>query len=414
VPLHKPIGLENHALSRRRTLGLTVFIMRVLLQDLAEPNGAQANYRVLLQAILNEFPGDRYTIVCPENSLFRSLQRCANVQFVTFHTGGLKELARFRWQAFEIGRIAREHQADVIWTCNVGPYVRTGIPQVLMAPNSFQFYPWQVARFHPRSRLTLAVLRWFFRRSLRCCDAVQVQTPLAAEHVRRIPGAPKRIEVIPKAVETEQDFQPQPLSAELQGRFDGGLGRKAFTFLYVATCSTHKNQAVAVKALDVLRSRGVRARLAISVTQEQLRKYIDPALVAGLIESGHLILLGWIHKEQLAAIYAACDGCVMPSRLEQLSSAHLEAMHWEKPQISADLPYAHDLCGEATLYADPDDPNDWADKMQLLIDDPSLRRRLTQAGLKRMETYPKTWREVARRVRTFLAEVAAAGRHACD
>ncbi len=131
--------------------------------------------------------------------------------------------------------------------------------------------------------------------------------------------------------------------------------------------------------------------------------------MASLIESGHLLPLGWINKEQLLAVYEACDACVMPSKSEQLSSAHLEAMHWRKPQISADLPYAHDLCGDATLYADPDDPADWAAKMQTLMENPERRDRLVAAGLDRMKSFPKTWKEVARRVRTFLAEVANQG-----
>ncbi len=45
-------------------------------------------------------------------------------------------------------------------------------------------------------------------------------------------------------------------------------------------------------------------------------------------------------KSHLRAVYSACHACVMPSLLESLSSSHLEAMQWGKPQISANLPYA--------------------------------------------------------------------------
>ena len=241
-----------------------------------------------------------------------------------------------------------------------------------------------------------------FASLLRCgTGGSAVYDRLRATHSRR----PSLIKVIPKAVESSDDFQPQPLSPELQRQFDGGSGRSAYTFLYMATCSLHKNHATVITAMEILRARGVPARLALSVTEEQLAKYGTAPRVASLVKSGHLVPLGWIDKTRLAAVYEASDACVMPSYLEQLSSAHIEAMHWKKPQISADLPYAHDLCGDATLYADPDDPEDWADQMCALKDGPMVQQQLVAAGLERMSTFPKTWREVACHMRAFLADV---------
>lgn len=380
--------------------------MRVVYQDQANKNGAQASYRMLLQAMATEFPNDQFAIVCTRDSFLWSLGSLANVEVIPFEGGITKEWSRLCMETFGIGRIAKKHNADVIFSINVGPYVRTGIPQVLVVLNSFQVYPWWVAQYHPRSRFTLAMLRWLFRRSLRCCDAVQVETSLLAEYVRRMPGAPQRIEAIPKAVESTEDFEPHPLPDRVRTLFAGGLGPSTFTFVYVATSAPHKNHAVAMAAMEVLRSRGVAARLVLSLNEEQCRKCCGDELASSLIESGHVLPVGWIKKEELSALYDVCDACVMPSKLEQLSSAHLEAMHWQKPQISADVAYAHDLCGDAAIYADPDDPADWATKMQMLMENPQQRERLVAAGLERMKAFPKTWKEVARRVRAFLAEVA--------
>ena len=63
----------------------------------------------------------------------------------------------------------------------------------------------------------------------------------------------------------------------------------------------------------------------------------------------------------------------MPSHLESLSSAHLEAMQWGRPQITADLPYARDLCGPAALYVPVDDWNAWRREIERLRDDEPLR-----------------------------------------
>ncbi len=43
--------------------------------------------------------------------------------------------------------------------------------------------------------------------------------------------------------------------------------------------------------------------------------------------------------------------------------------------------------------------------MRMLIEDKALCEKLVQAGYRRMEPYPKTWAEAAKRVREFLQTV---------
>ena len=77
-------------------------------------------------------------------------------------------------------------------------------------------------------------------------------------------------------------------------------------------------------------------------------------------------------------------------------------MQWGKPQVIADMPYAHDLCGEAALYASSIAPADWAAKMQRLARDSRLQSQLVEAGYQRVSAFPRTWEEVACSVAEFL------------
>ncbi len=385
--------------------GVNGYVMNVLFQIPGSQSGAQASYAMLLKALAAAYPQDRYIIICNKDSLFWPMQSLPNIHVVAFRNGWLKELHRFWLNTIGIRRLVKKNQVHIVWSSNLGPYFRTGIPQVLAVFNPYQVCPWSQVRTHPRSRFVVAFLRMFFRRSLRYCDAVQVETADFGKIVCRIPGAPSRIDVIPKAIESGEDFTLLPLSDAMQSMFDGGLGRSAFTFLYVAVPSPHKNHAVLLKALSILDARGLPIRLAVSATAVQLGKVSDPELVNELVSQGRLLPLGWIDKNRLRAVYDACDACVMPSKSEQLSSAHLEAMHWRKPQISSDMPFAHELCGDATLYVDPDDPNAWADAMQKIAHDSTLRDRLIASGLARMKSYPQSWQEVAHRMRNCLVEI---------
>jgi len=376
-----------------------------MYETFSERGGGIASYKILLKTLATQFPEDHYYIVSLDSSELVSLGELGNVTVVKIKPGLHKELARFRLEAAGLRRIAKAHEVDVIWSTNVGPYLRTGIPQVMSVINAFQIYPWSVTRHHPDNRFHVAALRWFFRRSLARCDAALVETSLMGEYLSRVKGAPARIAVIPKAVESLDDFPPAPLPERIVQLFQSGLGKDTFTFLYVATPEPHKNHKILLPAVQRLGSLGLQARLALTVTADQLFR-IGGRLARQLVENGYILPLGWVPKENLRAVYDACQACVMPSVLESLSSAHLEAMHWGRPQICADLPYAHDLCGEAAAYAAAENPSQWAAQMQRMLCDAPLRSALVKAGCERMKDYPATWKEVARRVRAFLAEVA--------
>jgi glycosyltransferase involved in cell wall biosynthesis len=120
----------------------------------------------------------------------------------------------------------------------------------------------------------------------------------------------------------------------------------------------HKNHQLLFQILDVVAARGIPLRVALTVSREELEKFGGDVAMK-LIESGHILPLGWVKKEHLKAVYDASDACLMPSLLESLSSAHLEAMQWGKPQISSDAPFATDLCGDAAVYVSAGSPGEW-------------------------------------------------------
>jgi len=88
-----------------------------------------------------------------------------------------------------------------------------------------------------------------------------------------------------------------------------------------------------------------------------------------------------------------------------LSSAHVEAMYWKRPQIVADLPYAHDLCRDAALYADPKKAESWCDQVEKLLADPELQHALIARGTARIKDFPSSWTEMAEAVRPVFLSV---------
>jgi glycosyltransferase involved in cell wall biosynthesis len=377
--------------------------MKILFRHL-DPgvSGGVSSICKLLEAYCGRFPGDRLTVMCTRESPMASLRRIENAAVEFVPSGPAREIHRLVWTAHGIRRQLARASYDLVWCLNVGACVKTAVPQVLSIQNAFQVYPWSLARHHPGSRPWVAALRWFFRKSLRCADAAIVQTRLMREYVKAIEGCPLRVAVLPKAVISSPDDAGQPLSPEVENAIRGASG--AATALYVATNAPHKNHRLLAALMEICRSRGISARLVLTLDAEQWSGAGGPG-AASLVRSGHVIPAGWVPKDQLRRLYTSVDLCVMPSLLESLSSAHLEAMQWRRPQIVADLPYARDLCGDAALYADPHDALQWVAKLELLGGDAALRDRLVGRGVERLKDFPATWNEMAGRLRSVLADV---------
>jgi glycosyltransferase involved in cell wall biosynthesis len=317
---------------------------------------------------------------------------------------GLKEIDRLLLGVFYLPRIAREVKADILWSINLGAYVKAGLPSVLSIINLYQVCTWKAARHYPGSPLHIALLRWFFRRSLRASDAMILETKSMENYVRSIKGAPQEICIAPKAVERDVDIQPEPLPPSLQGAFERGLGRTTFTFLYAATFMPHKNHLTLVRAFSELARRHVLVRVILTVNPEEIMEAGWPE-TDNLIANGYIVPVGWVAKPYLRSLYKACDACLMPSVLESLSSAHLEAMQWELPQITSNLLHARDICGPAALYADATDVQAWVEQIEKLISNASLRNELVRAGQMRMNMFPASWDEASEIVHRFLESV---------
>jgi len=382
--------------------------MKVAFYYLHGRGGAFSNIQLLLGALARAYPDDQYYLIGMRGLSFGAAEGCANVRAVYLPVPFHLELARAWHGVIGLPHVLETLKPDVLWSLNLGAYRRLQVPSVLSVHNSHQVYPREFARLHPGSWLRVNALRFFFRRSLSASDAVLVQTALMGDYIRALRESPARIKVVPKAVETEDDIAMEELPAEVQSRMRAGKAERWFTFLYVSTFVPHKNHKLLLDVCGLLRSRKeVKARIVVTVSEEELRACGGES-VFSFVREGYLVPLGWVGKKHLRALYDASDACLMPSLLESLSSAHLEAMHWGKPQISSDLPFARDLCGDAALFVHPHRAPDWVEAMEQVMSEPVCRERLIAAGHSRMSLFPRTWRDVACAIHQLLEEVAAA------
>ena len=94
--------------------------------------------------------------------------------------------------------------------------------------------------------------------------------------------------------------------------------------------------------------------------------------------------LGRISQENLPRVYAACDLFVLPSvsRLEAFGIVALEAMATGKAVVVTDIPGVREVIedGREGVLADPVNPQDLAEKMRVLVENPAMRQEMGRRG----------------------------------
>ncbi len=380
--------------------------MKTLFYYFRGGGGSAANLNLLLTSLATTFPLDTIDVLSNGDSELLKVSSCENLTAHRLDRDNLPEFNRLAMGSGGLQREAARLGSDVIWCVNLGAYRPGRVPQVTSVQNAFQCYPWRaVSRYRSGGMASLAALRWFSRRTIRASSGIIVQTWRMAYELQRITRETQPLRVIAKPFESESEVASQPLPERIEAALAAKGAAGSTTFLYVADARPHKNHAVLVEAFRRLKAQGAAARLVVTISADELESICGGG-VRDLVSEGTLVALGWVDKAHLKALYQRIDACVNPSLLESLSSSHLEAMGWGKPQVAAELPYARDLCEKAALYAAAHEPDAWVRQTLALTRDLALRDRLVATGSRRVANFPRTWSDVARQVRAFLEEVA--------
>ncbi len=99
---------------------------------------------------------------------------------------------------------------------------------------------------------------------------------------------------------------------------------------------------------------------------------------------------GRVPDDELAAYLSAADVCVAPDPKNPMNDKStmnkiLEYMAYGRPVVLFDLTEGRRSAADAALYARPNDPVDFAEKVLELLDSESLRRQLGERGRKRID-----------------------------
>jgi len=268
--------------------------------------------------------------------------------------------------------------------CNLGPILRSRQvvmihdAQIFTQPETYSkgfrlAYHTLLPRVARRARVVLTVSD-FSRRELEAAGVVPQGKAIVVhngvDHMKRISD-----------------------DAEALSRFGLQPGRY---FLAIGSLAAHKNLPMLIAAA---KARGDTSVPLVIAGGGNSKVFYDQ----GLTDEQGVKILGRVTDAELKALYSEAKALVFPSKTEGFGLPPLEAMFCGCPVIATTGGAVPEVCGDAALYARPDEPAEWTAAMEKLTHDTTLCDDLSRRGLVRAAQF--TW---ARAADHILDAIAAA------
>lgn len=332
----------------------------------AKHGGAATVLMGLVEAALTHPELEKVTVFCSPASLRRfRLPRHPALDVIECPTIDRGRLARLWWFERGLAREVERRGAGRLLCLGSGGVVPS--PQVVSATLVQRIQPFSPDRF-PSNSLTQSLrkraLAFTAARSIQRSSWVFVQTETVKRRVlAKLDVDATRVLVFEPAA---SPMPTAPAHPSLEPMRRTPVGQRV---LYVGSATEHKNLRTLREAMTLVR-RCLPARLFLTLDADH-----PTARGPGLHGLGYLE-----NPAVLRQAYEEADLVVLASLDETVGLPLVEAMHFGKPIVVPDLPYAHDVCREAASYFTPKNPQAAADAIVRLLRDESLRHRQGATG----------------------------------
>ena len=179
---------------------------------------------------------------------------------------------------------------------------------------------------------------------------------------------------------------------------------RPFRLLYVSIIDVYKHQWHVAAAVNQLRSRGVPVAIdfvgpSMPPSLDRLREVLVKLDPGGTFLRYH----GAIPFDELHLLHETADLFVFASSCENMPSILLESMAAGFPIASSNRGPMPEILGEGGVYFDPENPEEIAEAIRRLVEDPELRERCADSAFERAKQF--SWERCANETLVFIRDV---------
>jgi glycosyltransferase involved in cell wall biosynthesis len=302
------------------------------------------------------------------------------------------------WQFHTLPIEAKRVGCSILLNSDAGSVCRFR-PAVTMSQDMLSYEPGEIQRFGvSKARARLILLRILQSQSLRFADGAIFLTDYAANVIQQTTGILRRIAVIPHGVgrafverASRADWPVEPA--------------RTIRCLYVSNAAMYKHQWVVVQAVAALRNRGFNLELVLAGGGAGRAAQILEKEITRTDPSGRFVKrLGFVPHDELPSLLADADLFVFASSCENMPNTLIEAMAIGLPIACSNRGPMPEVLRDGGVYFDPENSEDIARAIEVLIHDASLRVSVAQRAKELSRQY--SWARCGAETWSFLKAVS--------
>ena len=386
---------------------------RLFINALAASAGGGLTYLRNVIPELAKRPSVKASVLI-SSGLRREFETVRNISFVEISDFSSTPRRFLHEQKTMASLIRRAGAQALISTGNFAIW-NSPVPQILLSRNSLYTSSDFVRDVRVRGDYALwldtLIKGWFARQSIRRADVTVAPSEAFALDLAKWSG--REVKAIhhgfdPQIFTRDETPLPEPVQAALAD------GQDALRLLFVSHYNYYRNFESLFRALPILKTalRGKKVKLYLTCRLDSshnpgtYRAEAASSLVTRLRAQHEIVELGAIPYGSLHHLYRACDIYVTPAYTESFAHPLIEAMSSGLPVIASDLPVHREICEDAAVYFPRFSPEELANCIRQVHDDPNLAAKLSQAGVARAKDF--SWSEHVTRLLDLADQLIAA------
>lgn len=221
----------------------------------------------------------------------------------------------------------------------------------------------------------LAHLRRVVPRSIKKADfIITVSESIKAELVKEFSLSPEKCVVTP--IPPDESFLKTSTPKQIKdAKNKYGLDEDMKYIYFIGNLEPRKNLKTLIEAYSLL-PKEIKSEYGLVLAggkgwkTEETQRALDTAIKAG----GNIKHLGFIDQEDSPTLYQGASLFVMPSLYEGFGMPVLEAMASGTPVVASNIPVLREVGSTYATYADPHNPQSFADAIQKSLSSPKPSR----------------------------------------